>query len=52
MAEDLPPELQERITALEDPALQGSDFDAVSWFWLILLGIVVPVALLVWGWEA
>jgi len=52
MADDLPPELQERITALEDPTRQGSDFDAVSWFWLILLGVVVPVALLVWGWEA
>ena len=45
MAEDLLPELQERIAALEDPTRQGSDFDAVSWFWLILLGIVVPVAL-------
>jgi hypothetical protein len=52
MADDLPPELQQRITALEDPACQGSDFDAVSWVWLILLGVIVPVLLLLWGWEA
>jgi len=52
MADDLPPELQERITALEDPARQGSDFDGVSWVWLILLGVIVPLALLVWGWES
>ena len=52
MADELPPELQERITALEDPARQGSDFDTVSWIWLILLGVVVPLGLLVWGWES
>jgi hypothetical protein len=52
MADELPPELQARITALEDPARQGSDFDAVSWAWLILLGVVIPMALLVWGWES
>ena len=52
MADELPPELQERITALEDPARQGSDFDAVSWVWLILLGVIVPFGLLLWGWES
>jgi hypothetical protein len=52
MADDLPPELQERITALEDPSRQGSDFDAVSWAWLILLGVIVPFGLLLWGWES
>jgi hypothetical protein len=51
MPDDLPPGLRERIEALEDPARQAADFDARSWVWLILLGIVVPVALLVWGWE-
>jgi hypothetical protein len=52
MADELPPGLEERISALEDPALQGSDFDAVSWLWLTLLGVVVPVVLLLWGWES
>jgi hypothetical protein len=50
MADKLPPELEERIAALEDPARQGSDFDARSWVWLILLGVTVPLALLIWGW--
>jgi hypothetical protein len=52
MTDNLPPELQERITALEDPAQQGSDFDVVSWVWLILLGVIVPFGLLLWGWES
>jgi hypothetical protein len=52
MTEDLPPELLERIAALEDPARQGSDFDAISWVWLILLGVIVPFGLLLWGWES
>jgi len=51
MADDLPPGLEERIEALEDPTRQGSDFDARSWAWLTLLGIAVPLALLIWGWE-
>lgn len=51
MADDLPPGLEERVTALEDPSRQGSDFDTLSWVWLILLGVVLPVALLVWGWR-
>ena len=51
MSENLPPDLQHRIQALEDPAQQGSDFDAVSWVWLLLLGLAGPLALLVWGWA-
>jgi len=50
MADDLPPGLSERIEALENPTQQGADFDARSWGWLILLGIGVPLALLIWGW--
>jgi len=23
-----------------------------SWFWLLLLGVVIPAALLLWGWGA
>lgn len=51
MADDLPPGLKERIEALESHARQESDFDATSWAWLILLGIAVPLALLIWGWA-
>lgn len=48
--EPLDPELERRVAALEAGSDAGSDFDAASWVWLILLGIVGPVALLVWGW--
>ncbi len=48
--EPLEPELERRVCALEAGADAGSDFDAASWFWMLLLGIVGPVALLVWGW--
>ena len=48
--DDLHADLKERIAALEDPACQGSDFDAASWAWLILFGVAVPLALLIWGW--
>jgi hypothetical protein len=46
----LPAELEARITALESGAEQGRDFDAVSWIWLALLGVAVPVVLFVLGW--
>ena len=51
MAGELPPGLEERVAALEDPAQQGSDFDTASWVWLILLGVALPLALLLWGWA-
>ena len=51
----LPPELEARIRELETCAATGeppSDFDSFSWFWMILLGVLVPVLLLVVGWFA
>lgn len=48
--EPLERELERRVCALEAGPDAGSDFDAASWFWMVLLGIVGPVALLVWGW--
>ena len=47
----LPPELEARIAAFENAA-PTSDFDGASWFWMILLGIAIPLALLVAGWWA
>jgi hypothetical protein len=47
----LPPELEARIAAFES-AVPTSDFDGASWFWMILLGIAIPLALLVVGWWA
>jgi len=48
--EALDPELERRVVALEEGAEAGADFDAASWFWMLLLGLVGPGALLVWGW--
>jgi hypothetical protein len=47
------PELEERIARLEGD-LQGAagpDFDAVSWGWIIALGVVLPAVLLLVGWS-
>jgi hypothetical protein len=46
----LPAELERRIAILEDPANQGAEFDASSWMWLLVLGLLMPIAILVWGW--
>jgi hypothetical protein len=48
---DLAPELEARIVAFETAA-PSADFDAASWFWMLLLGIVMPLALLLLGWWA
>ena len=50
MSESLPPELARRIEALEQEP-PGADFDPVSWMWLALLGLVLPLGLLVLGWS-
>jgi len=47
----LPPELEARIACFESAA-PTSDFDAASWFWMLLLGVLIPVALLIAGWRA
>jgi hypothetical protein len=47
----LPTELEARIAAFESAA-PTSDFDGASWFWMILLGIAIPLVLLVVGWWA
>jgi hypothetical protein len=50
-APSLPPELEERIAAFENTA-PAADFDGASWFWMILLGVALPLALLAAGWWA
>ena len=50
MAEQFPAELERRIESLESGAETGDDFDAVSWRWLIALGVLLPIALLAIGW--
>jgi hypothetical protein len=45
------PELEARLAAFERAAPAG-DFDGPSWFWMILLGIALPLVLLGVGWWA
>ncbi len=47
----LPPELEARIAAFDRTA-PPADFDARSWFWMILFGVAIPLALLGIGWWA
>jgi hypothetical protein len=52
MAEEsrpLPAELERRLALVELDS-QQRDFDASSWFWMILLGAVIPAGLLIAGW--
>ena len=46
---ELPAELEARISALE-ASKEGPDFDRLSWFWMILFGIALPLILIVLGW--
>jgi hypothetical protein len=48
-ARALPPELEARIAAFESAASRA-DFDIHSWFWMILLGVAIPLILLILGW--
>jgi hypothetical protein len=50
--EQVPAELERRIRALETPQGQGEDFDGASWFWLLALGLVLPIVILIVGWAA
>lgn len=47
----LPPELEARIAAFEN-TVPPPDFDAASWFWIILLGVAIPLIFLAAGWWA
>lgn len=50
--QQIPAELERRIRALETPDGQGEDFDASSWFWLIVLGVALPILALILGWMS
>ncbi|MBV8910382.1 MAG: hypothetical protein JOZ89_06445 [Gammaproteobacteria bacterium] len=45
------PDLARRIDLLEGDAAARRDFDARSWLWLTVLGVVLPVVLLIVGWS-
>ena len=47
--DSLPPELEARIALLERTADPG-DFDAASWLWMLLLGLLLPAVVIAAGW--
>jgi hypothetical protein len=49
--QELPPDLEARIAASEKSAPTAA-FDSASWFWMILLGLVLPLLLIAAGWWA
>ena len=49
LRELLPPELEARVAELEAGA-SDTDFDAVSWVWMMLFGIALPVSLIFLDW--
>lgn len=52
MSERLDPELERRIRILENPEELGAGFTSRDWGYLVLLGIVLPLISLIWGWVA
>lgn len=48
--DSLSPELEARIAALESSASRA-DFDPASWFWMLLIGVLIPILLLAIGWS-
>jgi len=49
---NLPDELEQRLQTLTEESGQGADFDLISWFWLLLLGLIGPIAVIIASWIA
>lgn len=45
------PELEHRIQELEKIENQGAGFTGKDWVLLLLTGVILPVLLLIWGWN-
>lgn len=50
-ASELPPPLELRVAAIERDDRAG-ELTGRSWMWLLLFGVLIPAALLLWGWWA
>ena len=48
--EQLDPELAKRIGLVEDPAYEGQPLNSKDYIALVIVGIVIPFILMVWGW--
>jgi hypothetical protein len=43
--------IEERIEAITLPENQGGDLSTRDYVWYVLLGVVFPGVLLIWGWS-
>ena len=43
--------LEERLREVEAVA-SSTEFDLVAWIWMIVLGVVFPLGLIVYGWYS
>jgi hypothetical protein len=48
--ETLDPELERRIGLVEDPAYEGEPLNSKDYIGLIVVGIIIPFVLMLWGW--
>lgn len=46
----LDPELQSRLKLVADPSYEGEQLNKTDFVLLLLVGIVIPLILMVWGW--
>lgn len=49
--EKLDPELLRRIELVEDPAYEGESLNKMDYTALIIVGIIMPFLLMVYGWS-
>ncbi len=47
----LDPELLRRIKLVEDPAYEGQPLNNKDYAALVIVGIIIPFLLMVWGWS-
>jgi hypothetical protein len=46
------PELEARLLHLQETENQGEGFLKVDWIWLLILGVLGPIGLIIWGWVS
>ena len=46
----LDPELERRLKLVENPAYEGEPLTKSDYVWLLVVGIVIPLVLMLWGW--
>lgn len=48
--ENLHPELVKRLKLVENPAYEGDPLNRMDYISLIVVGLIIPIILMIWGW--